>query len=231
MSESENLPEVPVVMSVWRRVHLLENTLSLLAAQRGVRANLHVINNNPGMQAAIERIAAGFHSRMTITIVRGDNRFGCFARFLYMHKLRRRYPFIIVIDDDQVFGHDFLRTLWHDRIAGGVVGCHAFQFHRRKDYWRKQRLRAGAVATYCGPGGMIIDSGLLEAPALLACPSEYMMMDDIWLAYVLGHRLKAPMAKSAAKVEMIDLAADTWHRIREEKILMLETLRDTGWEA
>ncbi len=137
-----------------------------------------------------------------------------------------------MIDDDQIFDGNFLQTLWYERIVGGVVACHAFQFRRRKDYWGKERVaHAGAAATYCGPGGMIIDGRLLAARKLLECPRKYMMMDDIWLSYVLEHHLKAPLVKSSAKVDMIDPASDTWPRLREEKIGMLESLRDAGWKV
>ena len=56
-----------------------------------------------------------------------------------------------------------------------------------------------------------------------------MMMDDIWLSYAVGHHLNAPIVRSGANVVMIDLAGDTWHRIREEKVQMLETLREADW--
>jgi Glycosyl transferase family 2 len=222
---------VPVVMAVWRRVHLLERTLSRLSTQKGVRAEFHILNNNFDARAEVEQIAARFRSRLAITIVRRDNESGCFGRFLYMRQLSQEYPYIVVIDDDQLFDDDFLRTLCEDRIVGGIAGCHAFRFQRRKDYWHKQQLRAGQLADYCGPGGMIIDSRLLGSRRLLGCPRDYMMMDDIWLSYVIGHHLKAPMVRSAAMVAMTDLAGDTWHRIRAEKIGMLETLRDAGWEV
>ena len=57
------------------------------------------------------------------------------------------------------------------------------------------------------------------------------MKDDIWLSYVLGHDLTAPLVRSSANVKMIDPASDTWPRIRAEKVGMLETLRDAGWKG
>jgi hypothetical protein len=229
MRDIGGLATVPVVMAVWRRVHLLEGTLSRLSMQTGVRADLHILNHNPDAQAEVEQIAARFRSRLAVTVVHSDNASGCFGRFLYMRRLSQRYPYIVVIDDDQVFDDSFLRTLCEDRIAGGIAACHVFRFQRKKDYWHKQRLLPGRFANYCGPGGMIIDSRLLGSRRLLTCPRDYMMMDDIWLSYVVGHHLNAPIVRSGADVAMIDLPGDTWHRIRDEKILMLETLREAGW--
>ncbi len=222
---------VPVLMAVWQRVHLLERTLDRLAAQEGVSVDFYIVNNNPTVAAAVEQLASRFAPPLRVAVAHGDNALGCFGRWVHLARLRHRYPFLVVIDDDQVFDSRFLRTLWEDKVAGGIAACHAFAFDARRAYWEKRRLRPGERATYCGPGGMIIDSRLLDSRRLLACPQEYMMLDDLWLSHVVDHHLRAPMVRSSAMVTMTDRAGDTWWRLYDRKIAALETLRRSGWRV
>ena len=149
MREMGKLAAVPVVMAVWRRVHLLERTLSRLSMQNGVRAELHMLNNNSDAQTEIEQIAARFRSRLDITIAHSNNKSSCFGRFLYMHQLRHEHPFIVVIDDDQLFDDHFLRTLCEDRIVGGIAAVHRLSFSEEK------RLLAQATAARRPAGGLL----------------------------------------------------------------------------
>lgn len=211
---------MPVMMSVWQRIHLLERTLRQLENQRDVTVHFYLLNNNHLLKREIEFV-----------VCHADNQYSCFSRFVWMSELCHLYPFFVVIDDDQAFGLDLLRTLWKEKIWGDAVGSHARSFTPGKSYWHKRPSPLGQLATYCGPGGMIIDSRLLGARRLLECPEEYMMMDDIWLSYVLDHHLGAPMLRSSVEIATTDHAGDTWWRISDQKTACLEALRESGWRV
>jgi hypothetical protein len=221
----------PVIMSLWKRLPLLDRSLFQLAHQEGVRPTVYLLNNNPHVKQEVEKEVARYRSRLAIHVVHSDNSLSCFGRFVLARRIRNGSPFLFFIDDDQAFDRTFLRTLWHERTEGGITGCHAHRFRRSRDYWRKERSKAGRGADYCGPGGMIIDSRLLDQPALLRAPPEALIMDDIWLSYVANHVLKAPIRKSSAAVEMTDMAGDTWPTIHSKKIEFLEELRRRGWKV
>jgi hypothetical protein len=220
----------PVIMSLWKRLPLLDRSLYQLAHQEGIRPTVYLLNNNPHIKQEVEKEVTRYRSRLAIHVVHSDNSLSFFSRFVLARRVRNGSPFLFFIDDDQAFDRTFLRTLWHERTEGGITGCHAYRFRRSRDYWRKESAKAGHGADYCGPGGMIIDSRLLGQPALFRAPPEALIMDDIWLSYVANHVFKAPVRKSSAAVQMIDPAGDTWPTLRGKKIEFLEELRRRGWK-
>ena len=84
---------------------------------------------------------------------------------------------------------------------GGIPGCHVFRFQRKKDYWHKQRLLR-AICELLRPGRNDHRQPAARVAAVPSCPRDYMMMDDIWLSYVVGHHLNAPIVRSGADVAM-----------------------------
>ena len=226
-----NFPRVAVVMCVWRRLHLLNRTLQQLIDQQWVHIDLFLWNNNFQKAIELESIASQYRPLLNIQIQHSRTNVGCFGRFYFAKQLRQRYPFFVVIDDDQYFDDWFIRQLWDEKQEGGVTGCHAFRFLNDQDYWKRLRPDPGDQVTYCGPGGMILDSKLLDHPSFFACPDQYWIMDDIWLSYAFNHVMQVPMRKASATVSMIDNVNDTYHSLRVMKTEFLTELRRQGWQV
>lgn len=227
----KDVPRIAVFMCVWRRLNLLPKTLQQLIDQQWVSIDLYLWNNDIGQSINLETIVARYRPYINVDIQHSPTNVGCFGRFFYAYQLRQCYPFFVVIDDDQYFDDWFVRTLWDERQAGGVTACHAFRFIQNRSYW--ERLRADPLdeVSYCGPGGMILDSQLIEHPSFFACPDKFWIMDDIWLSYVFHHVMRVPMRKSSASIRMIDSANDTFHSLRNKKTEFLTELRRQGWKV
>ena len=180
-------PRVPVVMCVWKRVNLLPVTLDLLCRQQGVEVDFYIWNNNAAAGSEVERFAASYRAWMSIEVRHSLTNVACIGRFWLAQELRRRYPFVVFIDDDQYFGETFLFKLWCERTLGGVTACHCRDFVPGKDYWNRTMPAPGEPAQYCGPGGMIMDARLLASKEFRKCPKASWIMDDIWLSHLLGH--------------------------------------------
>jgi hypothetical protein len=224
-------PVIPVVMSICKRVGLLERTLHQLSKQEGVRPLPFFLNNNPAIARDVEEEVRKHGRKLRIRLTHSDNRLACFGRFVLARQIKNGYPFLVFIDDDQQFDRTFLRNLWDERTANGVTGCHAFAFEKGGTYWHRHELEAGERAHYCGPGGMILDSRLLDRPELFHVPKQGLLIDDIWFSHFLNKVVQAPMHKSSARVRMIDQKNDTWHTIHRDKVEFLEHLREQGWNV
>ena len=227
----KDVPRVAVLMCVWRRLHLLPKTLQQLIDQQWVDIDLYLWNNNFTHMVELESIVARYRPYLKIDIWHSTTNVGCFGRFIYAHQLKQRYPFFVVIDDDQYFDDWFIRTLWDQRQVGGVTACHAFRFIQNRCYWERLRPEPFDAVNYCGPGGMIFDSQILRHASFFACPEKFRIMDDIWLSYVFNHLMRVPMKKSSASVKMIDSANDTFHSLRSKKSEFLTELRRQGWRV
>lgn len=228
---SKTVPTIPVMMCVWRRPHLLQRTFDQLAGQFRVKPHLYLWNNNIAVRDEVDRIVAENGHRLPVSVRHSPTNVGCFGRFIHAQPLIDKYPYFVVIDDDQRFDEPFLHTLWHEKVELGAVAAYARGFIRNDPYWSRTRLEPGEPATYCGPGGMIIDRRVLADKRLLKCPDKYWMMDDIWLSHLLHHRRRATVRKSSAVVEMTDGKNDTYHGLKSNKVEFLDALRDKGWKV
>ena len=227
----KDVPRVGVVMCVWRRLHLLARTLDQLSDQQWVKVDLYLWNNHFAAATAVEEIAARYRHRLDIQIRHSPRNVGCFGRFYFARQIRQRYPFIGVVDDDQQFDDWVIRQLWDEKQVGGVTACHAFRFGKDRDYWERHRVQPGDDVSYCGPGGMILDSQLIEHPKFFDCPQRHWIMDDVWLSYLFHHVMRVPMKKASPTVTMTDPANDTFHSLRGRKTEFLTDLRRLGWKV
>lgn len=221
-------PTIPVVMCLWRRPHLLERTLNQLLAQRSVHVELHLLNNNAAIRGRVDAIVARYRAHLCVDVVHGTNRLGCFGRFALARRIRGSFPFVVVIDDDQVFDEWFLRTLWDERARGGVCAAYARDWIGER-YVDRCFPEPGEPAQYCGPGGMILDTRILDGPELMQCPERYYLVDDLWQSFVYGHVLRVPAFRASARVAMADRANDLWVHLYDRKDAVLQSLRREGW--
>lgn len=110
-------------MCTWRRPEYFHRTLRCLETQQRVRVELHVWNNNPDIAEELEVTAAA--SRIPVRFHHSPENIGGFGRFHLARMLAPVHPFVVFIDDDQLFGAHTIATLRREarpRSALGVVG-------------------------------------------------------------------------------------------------------------
>jgi cellulose synthase/poly-beta-1,6-N-acetylglucosamine synthase-like glycosyltransferase len=135
MAASEPLmPDVHVVLLVWKRAYLLKQQLEWLEVQKGLggrRIHLHLVNNNPTALEHVEEAVEQFRyasqgltvgdedssnelPQMKVTIRHNSGTMHHnFARFVYVDELRtiEQLDEVIFLDDDQFWPRDFLSSL------------------------------------------------------------------------------------------------------------------------
>lgn len=155
-----SVPVVPVVMCTWRRPEYFHRTLRCLEAQHGVRVELHVWNNNPDIAAELERTAAG--SAVPVRFHHSPENIGGFGRFHLARELAPTHPFVVFIDDDQLFGAHTIATLRREARPRNATGWWAYRFPLPPHYWLRLPVRKGHRAQYIGTCGMVIDASVFQ---------------------------------------------------------------------
>jgi hypothetical protein len=232
-AENDRDPAVlPVVMCTWKRIERLPRTIELLAAQRCVRPHLYLWNNNrgaaPTVDATIDRMPL-----IGVEVSHSGTNVGGFGRFFYARELAGTYPYVVFIDDDEDFDERLLATFLSEAKPRTASGYWSFNFSSTRDYWASRiQPSAGERVTYCGTGGMIIDTSVFLCDGLFRCPSRYWFIEDLWLSYFAGHVCGWTLYKSKASITIEHDPYDqflTLHRHKDRFFRYLMMRR--GWDA
>lgn len=208
--------ELPVIMCTWKRPHRFASTLEWLAEQEGVSPHLYAFNNSPESQDEMEGLAA--QSSVPVSIRHGVSNRGSIARFVWARELYRDHPYLVFVDDDQVFGPDALAGLLEEAAPRTIVGVWAFRIDSLESYWDRDKAPPGGEADYVGTGGQILDSSIFDDPDAYRVPPPYAPVEDLWLCHVA--RLRGWTLRRSAKVIWTpsdDDDLDQWRVLKEEK--------------
>lgn len=209
-----------VIMCLWRRPGRLAETLADLAAQNvpgGIR--LVLWNNDPANDAQYRAtIPAGVGGALSsVELISSPVNIGGAGRMVAADMLAaegRTGP-VVLIDDDQRIGPDFVPTLlaaWSERTFAGVW---AWRIHG--EYWDRSEARGGEAATYVGTGGSVVDVALLVDPRLRrALDGADLMLEDILLSW-RAHRRGYTVAGVEAPFVFVDQDKDQWHALADTK--------------
>jgi hypothetical protein len=228
-SEPLELP-IHVVLVCWDRLILLKDQLVWLREQQLRRKiHLHLVNNNPAIQADIETIVADFRQtqpNMDVTVVHNKENWHAFSRFVYVRELRRREPLddVAFVDDDQYWPPNFIASLLDLHQPKGIVTWYGKTFAERNtdtglgDFWvsslrwtdiLKINETRTQTFTYAGPGGAVLDANLwLLDQQLFRLTSDlkaYFEFDDVWISYILDSLLGWEIRRMATPLP-VDIA-------------------------
>jgi len=201
-------PVLPVVMCVWQRVEFLPATIAQLERQVGVRPELHLWVNNPEAAGEVDRIAATAAIPVTATV--SPRNIGGMGRFHAARELAARHPYVVFIDDDQVFDEHALRILLDEAAPRKIAAQYAFQLQCPHSYWQRRLPTPGDWVQYAGTGGMILDTAIFADARVFECPERFAFVEDVWLSYVADHELGWTMVRSAARFAQVDDGRNQW---------------------
>jgi len=224
---SDSVPTVPVVMCTWRRPEYFPRTLRALEAQTGVRVELHVWNNNPAIAGELERAAEA--SPLTVRFHHHDENIGGFGRFHLARELAPAHPYVVFVDDDQLFGPRAIATLHAEARPRSASGWWAYRFPLPPHYWLRLPVRRGHRAQYLGTCGMIIDTAVFLDERLFACPDRFRFVEDVWLSYVAAHLNGWTLRRSRATFLFIPDTRNQFAGLIREKYEFLRYLHARGW--
>ncbi|WP_188756233.1 glycosyltransferase family 2 protein [Microbacterium album] len=224
MTESRSLP---VVMCTWRRPEYFRRTLRSLEAQEGVTVALHVWNNNPDITEELERAAAD--STVPVTFRHSATNVGGFGRFYLARELAGEHPYVVFIDDDQLFGATTMATLLSEARPRSASGWWAYRFIAPPHYWLRLPVRKGRRAHYLGTCGMIVDASIFADERVFECPDRFWFVEDVWLSYVAGHLRRWTLRRSRATFLFIPDTKNQFTGLIREKYEFMRYLTSRGW--
>ena len=214
-------------MCTWRRPEYFRQTLQCLQIQRGVRIELHVWNNNPEIADRLEQDAAT--SPIAVTFRHSDSNIGGFGRFYLARELAPRHPYVVFVDDDQLFGPHTIATLRNEARPRTASGWWAYRFLLPPSYWLRVPVRPGKRAQYLGTCGMVIDTSIFADDRVFECPDRFWFVEDVWLSYVATHLHRWSLRKSRANLWFIPDTRNQFAGLIREKHEMLRYLTARGW--
>lgn len=227
---SQEGPVVPVVMCVWQRIAFLPATIAQLERQIGVRPELHLWVNNAAVADHARRIAAAAAIPVHVTVSPAN--IGGIGRFHAARDLAGAHPYVVFVDDDQVFDAHALRVLLHEAAPGRIAAQYAFQLACPHSYWQRRLPSPGDRVQYAGTGGMIADTAIFTDPRALACPERFSFVEDLWLSYLAEHELGWTLVRSAAAFRQVEDGRDQWAAMPTDfKSEFLRHLVAQGWKV
>lgn len=227
---SEDGPVVPVVMCVWQRIGFLPATIAQLARQIGVRPELHLWVNNAAVADEARRMGAAAPIPVHVTVSPGN--IGGIGRFHAARGLAGTHPYVVFVDDDQVFDPHALRVLLDEAGPGRIAAQYAFQLACPHSYWQRRLPSPGDRVQYAGTGGMIADASIFADPRALACPERFSFVEDLWLSYVAEHEFDWTLVRSAAVFRQVEDGRDQWAAMPTDfKSEFLRHLVAQGWQV
>jgi hypothetical protein len=208
--------ELPVIMCCWKRPERFSRTLDWLGQQEGASPHLYVFNNSWSSRDELDRLAG--ESSVPVSIKHSRDNRGSIARFVWARELYFDHPYLVFIDDDQVFPPRALVGLLEEAAPHSIVGVWAFRINSLESYWDREKASPGEEADYVGTGGQILDSSIFADPAVYRVPPPYAPVEDLWLCHQA--RLRGWTLRRSANVRWTppdDDDLDQWRVLKEEK--------------
>ena len=187
--------KVTVVLLTWQRISNLKRTLDMLARQTFKNFEVHISNGNLQAIKQVDNYAKHFSDRLSISVSHDGNDLHAYRRFPVGRQLARAGTDIILfIDDDIVFGYDYVEHALKFYEPESYKSGFCWHFtHKGADYYGN-RFRVRDYSTrvhYAGTGISIIDAkAFLDRRLFQNTPDDAYMTEDLWLSYCIDHRLK-----------------------------------------
>lgn len=224
---AEEAVVVPVVMCTWRRPEYFPQTLRMLERQQGVSVHLYVWNNNRAIAERLDADAAA--SAIPVTVRHSDENIGGYGRFYLAKELAAQHPYVVFIDDDQLFGPSTIATLRSEARPRSASGWWAYRFVLPPSYWLRVPVRPGRRAQYLGTCGMIIDTAIFDDPRVFECPDRFWFVEDVWLSYVADYLHRWRLTRSRATFWFIPDTKNQFSGLISDKYEFLRYLTAKGW--
>lgn len=198
---------LPVLMCLWNRPGRITDVLRQLDAQdfpAGVE--LYLWNNNRRDHWAYLAALASFTGTGALrnaSIVKSPFNLGSIARFYWARKLvlGGRVGPVIVIDDDENFGTDFISTCARTYEPTVVSGWWAFAVG--ESYYDRSPASVGGRVDHVGPGGMVCTIELFRDRRFFeSVPERFWLLDDIWFSY-FAKKSGLTLAKLPVDIEFV----------------------------
>lgn len=234
-----------VVMCTWKRLQYLKNTITMLEKQNiKQKINLFIWNNNIKEKLFFTNINSDI---INIYVHHSSVNIGGMGRFIltkYICEKFYNFPYVIFIDDDQLFDNDAIKVLlnnvnknqsyhWSGKIFNG------------SSYWKGvsnvYHLSGGnyKYLDYGGTGFMIINTECFLMDDFYKFNKKYLFIEDLWMSFFISKNLSYKLINGKElknKVKIIDDENNTKiaqvNLLRQLKDEFLNVLRKDGkWDV
>lgn len=185
--------DVCVVMCLWNRPSRLKEILRQLDEQHGVAGvRLHLWNNNRADHELYRSIIREFRPRAALSevhLVKSPYNMGSISRWFWVRRIDRRgtRP-VVIIDDDQNFGSQFVQTAMAEFDPQVVKAWWAWRLGPG-GYWDRTTAEVGDPVGHVGPGGSVLSSSVAcERAFFTGIPDNFRWLDDVWLSWFAQQR-------------------------------------------
>lgn len=163
-------------MCTWSRPHTFSQTIKMLEEQTHKDFELVVWNNNPSIKEELNATLS--NSNISGKITTWKDNIGGIGRFYASREVDT--PYVIFIDDDQVFEPSMIEQLVAQASLDTISGWWSWNFE--KGYHIRRRTLPGNDADYIGTGGMICPSHIFKNNKLFQdLPTQFLFIEDLWL--------------------------------------------------
>lgn len=215
-------------MCLWNRPERFHKVLSQLDAQdfkEGIE--LLLWNNKSSDHRFYLNTLADFKAAgalRKVSVVRSPFNLGSIGRFYWARKLALsgRVGPIIVIDDDEDLGSDFISTCV--RVYEPRVVSAWWAFAVGKDYFDRIPSEIGGRVDHVGPGGMVCNAELFLDPKFFEeLPDKFWFLDDLWFTY-FAKSSGYVLAKLPVEIEFVLPETNQHHHLGDLKREFFEIL-------
>lgn len=248
------IDDIHIFMCSWNRLENINFILNSINSQNDVKNKyniyFHIWNNNIKKKDELNCLINDFLSCSTIKIVvdvhHSEINLYAFARFIHIKQLKEsyNYDYVIIIDDDQYFDHDYFFKLWNLKKKHTMVTWYGAILNGRK-YTNREIINLNDLINnkktfikefeYGGPGGCVIDVDIVNYDIFMnTIIKEHLIADDIWLSYIL-HTLDWKIERSFLPPHMFENANDVnnamFFTVAKNKNLLYDDLLKKGWKG
>ena len=181
-------------MCVWKRLHLLETTLTMLSEQTDLGFDVYLWNNNIDIASDVDEIIAKPY-KYNVQARHYETNIGGAGRFYMANQLANQYDYVVFIDDDQHFNKELISTFKSEADPATISGWWAWKL--KTAYDDRIALQIGQEGNYIGTGGMICPCHIFTEESLFHdLPQEYLFVEDLWLSQWALHIKNFQLKKS-----------------------------------
>ena len=222
-----------LLIPIWGRPHLLENTLRQLAGQTYTELDLIISNSNRDHDAHVDKLLGDIKLPFDVTHRKDPNDRLGFRRFDIARQLS--YDRYIFLDDDVTIGPNFTADMVAQYEPKTYHSWYCWQILTDNYHDRVRVNNARQPIHYAGTGISMIDRAIVDRPELFDFPPAALFIEDLWLTYVVDHLYKWQIKN--VKIPNIKLGgADDvalYKRVSEMTYRKIDFYRDlvaTGWQ-
>lgn len=220
------MSNVTIIMCTWKRIHQLPQTIGMLESQTNQNFTVHIWNNNYSDKDQIDKIVSS--SNIPIEVTHWEDNVGGIGRFYAARKVTT--PYVIFVDDDQIFDESFVETLLNEANPNTISGWWAWNM--LEDYHHRTSTQIGNIADYIGTGGMIVPSSVFQDNRLFEdLPREFLFVEDLWLSRFFVTQIGGTLIKSSVNLKFMKGEDDVnqHHNLTYTKSEFYSWLKENGY--